>query len=68
MSRFISGGTTDEPTERDEAWLKAQQGIEARHREKVEAGRQEGGKSLFETLQANKGVCQITRDARELRS
>jgi hypothetical protein len=55
MSRFISGGTNDEAIERDEAWLKAQQAIEAAHREKADLGKQNGGKSLFETLQANKG-------------
>lgn len=46
----------DEPIERDEAWLKAQQEIEANRKEKEELGRQESGKSLFETLQANKGI------------
>lgn len=55
MSRFVSGGTVDEPTERDEAWLQAQKEIEAKHLAKIEAGKQDGGKSLFETLQANKG-------------
>lgn len=55
MSRFVSGGTSDQPIERDGAWLKAQQEIEARRRQKEEEGRQEGGKSLYETLQANKG-------------
>ena len=54
-SRFVSGGTDEEPTERDEAWLKAQQDIEAKKLQKVEAGKQEDGKSLYETLQANKG-------------
>ena len=55
MSRFVSGGTTEEPTERDEAWLKAQQEIEAKRGQKAEVGQHEGGKSLYETLQANKG-------------
>lgn len=55
MSRFVSGGTNDEAMERDEAWLKAQEAIEATRREKAELGKQEGGKSLYETLQANKG-------------
>lgn len=55
MSRFVSGGTVDQPAERDDAWAKAQQEIEDKHRQKEEASRQEGGKSLFETLQANKG-------------
>lgn len=55
MSRFVSGGSNEEPTERDEAWLKAQKDIEAKGQQKVEIGKQDGGKSLYETLQANKG-------------
>jgi hypothetical protein len=56
MSRFVSGGTNEEPTERDADWLKAQQDIDARHVAQVAASQQGEGKSLFETLQANKGV------------
>ena len=53
---FVSGGTNEEPTERDEAWLAAQKEIDAKRlQEKVSADQQEGGKSLYETLQANKG-------------
>ena len=58
MSRFVSGGTADEPAERDDAWLKAQQEIEARHRQKKDESRQENGKSLYDTLQANKAAKQ----------
>ncbi|KAK8196579.1 hypothetical protein M8818_006744 [Zalaria obscura] len=58
MSRFVSGGTIDEPVERDDAWLKAQQEIEAKRRQKEEESKQEGGKSLYETLQANKAAKQ----------
>ncbi|KAK5140543.1 hypothetical protein LTR04_002952 [Oleoguttula sp. CCFEE 6159] len=58
MSRFVSGGTIDEPVERDDEWLKAQQEIEARRRQKEEESRQQGGKTLFETLQANKAAKQ----------
>jgi hypothetical protein len=55
-SRFVSGGTNEEPTERDEAWLSAQKEIDAKRLEqKLKPGEQEGGKSLYETLQANKG-------------
>lgn len=61
MSRFVSGGTNDEVIERDEEWKKAQQEVEERHRQKAEAARQDGGKSLYETLQANKGECDIYR-------
>jgi len=56
MSRFISSGTSDEPAERDGAWLRAQSEIEAKRLQtKLKPGEQEGGKSLYETLQANKG-------------
>lgn len=56
MSRFTSGGTNDAPTERDEAWLTAQRAIEADRAAKEAIGRQENGKSLYETLQANKAA------------
>jgi hypothetical protein len=56
MSRFVSGGTVDKPTERDDEWLKAQETIEAARRKKEDDSRQHGGKSLYEVLQANKGV------------
>lgn len=55
MSRFVSGGTNDAPTERDEEWLKAQKDIEAKALQKAELGKQQDGKSLYDTLQANKG-------------
>lgn len=54
-SGFVSGGTTDAPIERDDEWVQAQQEIEANRRRKEEESRQTGGKTLFETLQANKG-------------
>ena len=56
MSRFVSGGTDEQPTQRDEAWLKAQQDLDAAAIAKQEAARAGSGKSLYETLQANKGV------------
>ena len=54
-SGFVSAGTSDNPIERDDEWLKAQQEIEAKRRRTEEEGRQEGGKSLYEVLQNNKG-------------
>ena len=54
-SRFVSGGTIDNPVERDDEWLKAQQELEASRLKKEEEARQQGGKSLYEVLQANKG-------------
>ncbi|KAH0386433.1 hypothetical protein KCU92_g2582, partial [Aureobasidium melanogenum] len=58
MSRFVSGGTVDKPTERDDEWLKAQEQIEAARRKKEDENRQHGGKSLYEVLQANKDAKQ----------
>lgn len=55
MSRFVSGGTNESPTERDSAWITAQAEIEARKAEKAAQAQQNDGKSLYETLQANKG-------------
>ncbi|KUJ07947.1 uncharacterized protein LY89DRAFT_600644 [Mollisia scopiformis] len=57
-SGFVSGGTIEEPIERDEAWLAAQKEVEANHRRKAELARQNNGKSLFETLEANKAAKQ----------
>lgn len=54
-SGFVSGGTTDNPVVRDDEWLRAQGEIEANRRRKEEESRQEGGKSLYEVLQGNKG-------------
>ncbi|THX13395.1 hypothetical protein D6D13_03766 [Aureobasidium pullulans] len=58
MSRFVSGGTVDKPTERDDEWLKAQEQIEAARRKKEDESRQHEGKSLYEVLQANKDAKQ----------
>lgn len=60
MSRFVSGGTVDKPTERDDEWLKAQEQIEAVRRKKEDESRQHEGKSLYEVLQANKGTDRIS--------
>ncbi|KAK3672665.1 hypothetical protein LTR78_007477 [Recurvomyces mirabilis] len=69
MSRFVSAGTDEAPTERDEAWQKAQQQIEATKQPKLRPGEQEGGKSLYETLQANKVAKQDAfEDASRLRN
>lgn len=54
-SGFVPGGTTENPIERDEDWLKAQQEIETARRRKEEQGRQENGKTLYDVLQNNKG-------------
>lgn len=54
-SGFVSGGISDKPIQRDDEWLKAQEELEATRRRKEESSRQEGGKTLYEVLQANKG-------------
>ena len=52
-SGFMSGGTTENPSDE---WLAAQQEIEANRRRKAdEASRHQGGKTLYEVLQGNKG-------------
>ena len=55
-SGFVSGGTTEEPLERDAEWLQAQLDLEASRRLKEEQSRQQGGKTLYEVLQTNKGT------------
>ena len=59
-SGFVSGGTIDSPEKRDAEWLQAQRDLETTRREKEEAATQEGGKSLYEVLQANKGDLHIS--------
>ena len=54
-SGFVSGGTSDQPIKRNEEWLKVQQDVEAKRRQKLDEGKQDGGKSLYEVLQQNKG-------------
>ncbi|OQE37794.1 hypothetical protein PENCOP_c009G06321 [Penicillium coprophilum] len=53
-SGFVSAGTNDQPIERDDEWLRAEQELEEERRRKAELGKQDGGKSLFEVLERNK--------------
>jgi hypothetical protein len=53
-SGFVSGGTVDNPTERDDEWRQAQAELEAARKAKADLAAQHDGKSLFEILQANK--------------
>ena len=55
-SGFISGGITDAPLERSDEWLAAQKEIEANALRRAEQARQSDGRSLYETLEANKGI------------
>ncbi|KAF2266834.1 hypothetical protein CC78DRAFT_552221 [Lojkania enalia] len=57
-SGFVSGGTVDNPAERDDEWRAAQAELDEQRRRKEEAGQQDGGKSLYEVLQANKAAKQ----------
>ncbi|EXJ71488.1 uncharacterized protein A1O5_05296 [Cladophialophora psammophila CBS 110553] len=65
MSRFVSAGTDADadadaagPASND-AWMKAQQQVEStRKPKKLDEGTQDGGKSLYEVLQANKAAKQ----------
>ncbi len=55
-SGFVPGGSLDAPIERDEAWAQAERELEEARKRKAELAKQQSsGKSLFETLQANKG-------------
>jgi len=54
MSRFVS--ELGKQTEPNDEWVKAEREIEESRKRKADAGRQEGGKSLYEVLQANKGM------------
>lgn len=53
-SGFVSGGTNDQPIERDDEWHRVQQELEDERRRKADLGKQDGGKSLYEALQQNK--------------
>ncbi|PGG97909.1 hypothetical protein GX51_07083 [Blastomyces parvus] len=57
-SGFVSGGTIEQPAERDDEWLKAQQELEAERRRKAEESSRDQGKSLYEILQQNKAAKQ----------
>ena len=63
MSRFVSAGTdADARPPVDDGWLKAQEEVESsRKPKKTNEGKQEGGKSLYEVLQANKGRRHVAR-------
>jgi hypothetical protein len=57
MSRFVSAGELEKQPKRDGEWVKAQQEVEESRKRKAEASRLASGKSLYEVLQDNKGVC-----------
>jgi hypothetical protein len=55
-SGFVSGGTTDAPIERSDEWLAAQAEIDANRARKAAEAQQSSGRSLYEVLEANKGI------------
>ncbi|KAF2668023.1 NEFA-interacting nuclear protein NIP30 [Microthyrium microscopicum] len=57
-SGFVTGGSLDKPTERDAEWLRAEQELEEQRKRKAALEAQNGGKSLFEVLEANKAAKQ----------
>jgi len=61
-SGFVSGGTNEEPLERDDEWRQAQQELEDERRRKAELGKQDGGKSLYEVLEQNKSESRCLLD------
>lgn len=54
-SGFISEQTGEVSKPQNDDWVKAQQIIDATRTHKQESGKQEGGKSLYEVLEQNKG-------------
>lgn len=53
-SGFVSGGTNEEPIERDDEWQRVQQELEKERKSKADLGNQGDGRSLFDVLQQNK--------------
>lgn len=58
-SRFIAAGAdpakVSAETKTNDDWERAKRLVESQKAQKVEHGKQEGGKSLYEVLQQNKG-------------
>jgi hypothetical protein len=54
-SGFVSGGSLEKPIERDDEWKKAQEELEIERKRKADLAKEQGGKTLFEVLEANKG-------------
>jgi FAM192A/Fyv6, N-terminal domain len=63
-SGFVSAGSEEKRPEKDDDWLKAQRAIDNGRGQKLEAGKQEDGKSLYEVLQQNK--CKSTRQPQKV--
>lgn len=50
MSRFVAAGGANENDPKDDDWARAEQRIKDSKQRKVEIGRQEDGKSLYEVF------------------
>jgi hypothetical protein len=55
-SRFVSSGNADTSLDKEDAWAKAQAAVDAAKAERQQTSRQEGGESLYDVLQRNKGA------------
>ena len=53
--RMSSGFVPASTDAKGDDWVKAQQEVEEKRREKAKEGQQADGKSLYEVLQANRG-------------
>lgn len=53
-SGFVSGGTNEEPIERDDEWQRVQQQLEEERKRKADLNKQDDGKTLYDVLQQNK--------------
>lgn len=61
-SGFVSAGVEGEDYEGskpNDEWLKVKQELEESRQRRAAEGQQEGGKSLYEVLQQNKGMARI---------
>jgi hypothetical protein len=56
-ARFVSEGSLKNLTEREAEWLAAQKALEEERASKAQLNRERDGKTLYEILQENKGIC-----------
>lgn len=59
-SGFVSGGTNEEPLERDDEWQRVQQQLEEERKRKADLDKQDDGRTLFDVLQQNKSERFVT--------
>lgn len=61
-SRFIPAAGEKGSADQNDDWSRAREAVKASRENKVEEGKQAGGKSLYEVLQENKGGLTRKRD------